>query len=46
MSFQEFDTFLDKTFANYAKVLKAGGGAYIFHSTSTQAQFQKYIEKN
>lgn len=46
MTAELFDVFLDKVFQTYAAVLKKGGGMYCFHSTSTQAQFQKYIEKN
>lgn len=46
MSSSDFDVFLDKVFATYYEVVKKGGGMYCFHSTSTQAQFQKHIEKN
>ena len=44
MSKEAFDDFLSKVFSCYADSIKAGGGMYVFHSTSTQAQFQKAIE--
>jgi len=46
MSNDDFCLFLDKVFDNYAKVLKKGGGCYVFHSTSTQSQFQASLEKS
>lgn len=42
----EFDTFLDWVFKNYKASLKPGGGMYVFHSTSSQKQFQDAIERN
>lgn len=44
MSKESFDTFLGEIFKRYSENCKAGGGWYIFHSSSTQHQFQKAIE--
>ena len=44
MTSESFDTFLDLVFKRYAENSKAGAGWYIFHSSSTQHQFQKAIE--
>lgn len=44
MSDASFDSFLDKVFKNYSSVSKNGAGWYVFHSSSTQHQFQKAIE--
>ena len=46
MSNESFDTFLGEIFKRYSENCKAGGGWYIFHSSSTQHQFQKAIEKS
>ena len=46
MSASDFDIFLSKVFKNYKDIIKAGGGMYVFHSTSTQAQFEKHITDN
>jgi len=44
MSKESFDTFLGEIFKRYSENCKTGGGWYIFHSSSTQHQFQKAIE--
>lgn len=44
MTPEQFDEFLRSTFKNYAEVTKGGGAWYVFHSSSTQHQFQKAIE--
>lgn len=41
-----FDNFLADVFANYKSVTKTGAGAYIFHSTSTQAAFERGMAIN
>ena len=46
MSDASFDTFLGETFKRYAEKSKMGAGWYVFHSSSTQHQFQKAIEDN
>lgn len=45
MSDANFDIFLHDTFKQYAKISKGGAGWYVFHSSSTQHQFQKAIEE-
>jgi len=40
-----FGQFLEKVFKNYREVIKAGAGLYVFHSSSSQAQFEYAIEK-
>lgn len=40
-----FGQFLEKVFKNYREVVKAGAGLYVFHSSSSQAQFEYAIEK-
>jgi DNA modification methylase len=45
MSKESFDIFLDNVFKRYSEISKAGAGWYVFHSTSTQAQFQMAIER-
>jgi DNA modification methylase len=45
MSDAEFDTFLDEVFKRYAELSKDTTPWYVFHSSSTQDQFKKYIEK-
>jgi len=44
MSDTGFDLFLSEVFKRFAEVTKAGAGWYVFHSSSTQHQFQKAIE--
>jgi DNA modification methylase len=46
MGSTEFDMFLDSVFKNYRRVLSPRGGAYVFHSTTTQAQFEHAMKKN
>lgn len=45
MSEGAFDTFLESAFERIAESAKAGAGWYVFHSTSTQAQFEKALKK-
>lgn len=45
MSEGAFDTFLEAIFARMAEHTKAGAGWYVFHSTSTQAQFEAALKK-
>lgn len=40
----QFDTFLGAVFARYSEVTKKGAALYVFHSSSTQAQFEKAID--
>lgn len=44
MSNESFDLFLSEIFKRYNEHSKAGAGWYVFHSSSTQHQFQKAIE--
>ncbi len=44
MSKESFDIFLVEIFKRYNENCKVGGGWYVFHSSSTQHQFQKAIE--
>lgn len=44
MGKEEFDTFLDLIFKRYSEITKPDGAWYVFHSSSTQHQFQKAIE--
>lgn len=46
MSNDNFIEFLDKAFKNYRRIIKDGGGSYVFHSTSTQSQFEKAMVDN
>ncbi len=46
MDVEAFDTFLDQAFARIAEATKAGAGWYVFHSTSTQAQFERALKKH
>lgn len=41
-----FDSFLDNAFGCIARVTKSGAGWYVFHSTSTQAQFEAALKKH
>lgn len=45
MSSSDFDIFLDKVFQNYRTNIKNGAGMYVFHSTSTQAQFEGALKR-
>ncbi len=45
MSEGAFDTFLEAAFERIAEAAKTGAGWYVFHSTSTQAQFEKALKK-
>lgn len=45
MSPEDFDIFLNSVFANYKEVMKKDAGMYVFHSTSTQAQFEKAMHE-
>lgn len=45
MEAEQFDTFLDAFFARMAYHTKDGAGWYVFHSTSTQAQFERAMKK-
>lgn len=45
MDAEAFDTFLEKAFGCIADIAKMGAGWYVFHSTSTQAQFEKALKK-
>ena len=40
-----FDIFLEAVFARIAESAKGGAGWYVFHSTSTQAQFESALKK-
>ena len=40
-----FTQFLEKVFANYKTALKSGAGMYVFHSSSSQTQFEYALEK-
>jgi len=40
-----FSEFLDKTFKNYRDNIKEGAGTYVFHSPTTQVQFENSINK-
>jgi len=44
MSDENFDTFLSEVFKRFSEHSKGGAGWYVFHSSSTQHQFQKAIE--
>lgn len=46
MSEDSFTEFLKEVFKNYASISKSGAGWYVFHSSSTQHQFQKAITDN
>lgn len=46
MSEDGFTEFLKEVFKNYANISKSGAGWYVFHSSSTQHQFQKAITDN
>jgi len=40
-----FGKFLEKVFKNYVDSIKSGSGLYVFHSSSSQSQFEYAIEK-
>lgn len=44
MSQEQFFDFLTKVFERYNEISKKGAGWYIFHSSSTQKQFEEAIE--
>lgn len=44
MTPEEFDIFLSKVFQRYSEITKEDAAWYVFHSSSTQHQFQKAIE--
>lgn len=46
MSDANFLQFLDDAFRNIRPQIKAGGGAYVFHSNTTQATFEKAMSVN
>lgn len=43
---EEFDSFLDKVFKNYAQHTKGGAGIYVFHASRTQKDFEKALQAN
>lgn len=45
MDAEAFDSFLEQAFGCIADIAKMGAGWYVFHSTSTQAQFEKALKK-
>lgn len=45
MDVEAFDTFLENAFRQIANAAKTGAGWYVFHSTSTQAQFENALKK-
>lgn len=45
MADSAFGKFLEKVFKNYRESIKSGAGLYVFHSSSSQAQFEYAIEK-
>jgi site-specific DNA-methyltransferase (adenine-specific) len=46
MNAEAFDTLLEKAFGGIADSAKAGAGWYVFHSTSSQSQFEKALKKH
>lgn len=46
MSDDSFDKFLGEVFKRYSEISKSSAGWYVFHSSSTQHQFQKAIENS
>lgn len=45
MADSAFGKFLEKVFKNYREAIKSGAGMYVFHSSSSQAQFEYALEK-
>jgi DNA modification methylase len=45
MDAEAFDSFLERAFGCIADIAKMGAGWYVFHSTSTQTQFEKALKK-
>lgn len=43
MTPEQFDTFLKAVFKRYAEITKKGAALYVFHSSSTQNQFENAI---
>lgn len=41
-----FDELLDKSFKRYKEHTKSGAGLYVFHASTSQAQFEKALRKN
>jgi DNA modification methylase len=46
MSDTNFTTMLNEWFKRYQEITKKEAGVYVFHSTSTQIQFQQALENN
>lgn len=46
MSQNQFEIFLDDIFKRYSEITSEKAGVYVFHSTSTQREFQNMLEKN
>jgi len=42
----KFNEFLEKVFENYKKIVKDTAWIYIFHSSTTQSQFENFIIQN
>jgi len=45
MKDDEFERFLTDSFANFKGAVKEGAGLYVFHSSSTQSQFERCLAK-
>jgi len=45
MGDEAFTKFLEKVFKNFRESIKSGAGMYVFHSSSSQAQFEYALEK-
>ena len=45
MSADAFMEFLTNSFTNYRSAVKGGAGVYVFHSSSTQTQFEEALER-
>ena len=46
MSQNQFEIFLDDVFKRYSEIISEKAGVYVFHSTSTQREFQNALENN
>lgn len=46
MSQSQFEIFLDNVFKRYSEIISEKAGVYVFHSTSTQREFQNALEHN
>ena len=42
----EFDKFLEKVFENCSKHARGGAGAYVFHASRTQTQFERAMNRS